>query len=128
MDNTRELIQRIEELEAQSRRQKRVLKGVLAVGAMGLAMSMAAPRVCKTVWGERFVLKDGQMRERMVLNAYGTKTPTLTFKNREGGKVAELQVGDDGEMSMKVFRDGQKADAFFELVPEEKKGEDKSVN
>ncbi|MFT4540103.1 MAG: hypothetical protein ACI835_002552 [Planctomycetota bacterium] len=119
MDNTRDLVNRIEQLETQDRRTKRAFRGVLAVGAVALAMSMAAPRVCKTVWGERFVLKDGSMRERMVLDAYGTKHPTLTFKDKEGGRVAELQVGAEGEMSMKVFRDGKPTNAFFELVAED---------
>ena len=119
MDHTAELARRIEALETQNRRQKRALRLLFVAGALGLATSMAAPPVCKTIWGERFVLKDGSMRERMVLDAYGQQTPTLTFKDIEGQKVAELKVGDDGEMSLDVFKGGQKASAHFEVVPDE---------
>ena len=124
-----DLVSRLDKLEQENRRMRRTGRIVLAVGAMGLAMSMAAPSVCKTVWGERFVLKDGRMRERMVLDAYSTRTPTLTFKNTEGSKVAQMRLAEDGEMTMEVFQNGATADAHFQLVPSGKKSKkDKGVD
>ena len=84
------LLTRIETLEKQNRRM-RWAGGLLATLAVtGMGMSMAGPRVCKTVWGERFVLKDSSLRERMVLDAYSTRTPSLAFKDIEGKKIAAM--------------------------------------
>ena len=112
------LLTRIETLEKQNRRM-RWAGGLLATLAVtGMGMSMAGPRVCKTVWGERFVLKDSSLRERMVLDAYSTRTPSLAFKDIEGKKIAELSMGSGGALAMQIFKNGKKTRAHFELVPD----------
>ena len=106
-DQYTQLITRVEKLEKQNRRLRRVGGGLLAVlGVVGL-MSMAAPRVCKTVWGERFVLRDSQGRDRMRLDAYSSTSPSLTLMNRSGTGTARLILAEDGDMQLQFFSKGK---------------------
>jgi hypothetical protein len=140
-DASRSLHDRIDSLERQNRRMRWFGGAALASVTAAVLMSFAAPAVCKTVWGERFVLRDGHGKERMVLNAYGTNSPSLTVKDETGRSVAELAVGENGEMNLSVFKEGRLAPAGFHFGSEDqadgedgaccdaKKGDkDKSVN
>jgi len=131
-DVTRDLTRRIENLERQNRRLRWVGASALAILPVAGLMSFAAPAVCKTVWGERFVLRDGSGRDRMVLNAYGTKTPSLTVKDTSGENVAELGVNDEGEVSLHVFKEGRKVPAALQLgaadEKQSKSDDDSGVN
>ena len=117
-----DLLVRIESLEKQNRRMRRIGGGlVAALGLVGL-MSFAGPPVCKTVWAERFVLKDSSMRERMVLDGYSTSTPSLTLKNTDGQGIASLSINDKGDMSIKLFKDGKPTKGGFQIGHDGKLG------
>ncbi len=117
-DQYRELMIRVDSLEKKNRRLRRVGGGLLAVlGVVGL-MSMAGPRVCKTVWGERFVLRDSHGRDRMQLDAYSSRFPSLTLMNSSGSGTARLLLADDGDMQLQFFSKGKPVGASFKLGPE----------
>ncbi len=127
-DNYRQLLARVETLEKKNRRMRRVGGGLLAaLGVVGL-MSMAGSPICKTVWGERFVLRDGHGRDRMVLNAYSTESPTLTLMNRDGNGAARLTLAPGGDMQLQFFAQGKPVGASFRLGPEAFKQSGKSKN
>lgn len=117
-ENTRELMTRLDRLERENRRIKRVGGSLLA--ALGLAgiVGFAAPKMCNTVWAERFVLQDSRGQQRMVLNAYSTKTPAITFNDAKGKGVAALQIEQSGDMSLKVFKQAGQEAASFSFTPE----------
>ena len=115
--NHLELTDRIDKLERENRRMRRVGGSLLAGLGLVTLMSMAAPMVCKTVWGERFVLRDSNGRERMVLNAYSTRTPSMVFKSTDGQPLARLNVGDE-DVSIQLFKDGVPTAASFKLSPQ----------
>jgi hypothetical protein len=117
-ENTRELMSRLDRLERENRRIKRVGGSLLAaIGLVGI-VGFAAPKVCDTVWAERFVLKDSRGNQRMVLNAYSTKTPAITFNDASGKGVAALQIEQSGEMSLKVFKKAGQSEASFSFTPD----------
>ena len=78
--------------------------GVLAIGFMSMTTSL-----CKTVWAERFVLRDSSMRDRMVIDAYSTAQPTISFKDEKGKVVARLQVDGDGGAGLVTYSKGKPA-------------------
>lgn len=89
------LTARLDKLERQNKRLVRAGAAAFGLAIAGWAMSMAP--VCKTVWAERFVLRDARNNERAVLTAYETGgTPQLTFLNQKGKSVATLSVDEDG--------------------------------
>lgn len=96
-----DLESRLARLEQQNRRLKR---GGLALGALTLVVGLAsaASVVCKTVWAERFVLKDARGRERLVLDAYQESAPTISFHDARGRQIAKLSVDDEGEAVLEV--------------------------
>ncbi|MCP3915722.1 MAG: hypothetical protein GY711_09215 [bacterium] len=115
-DKYSNLMTRVESLEKQNRRLRRVGGGlVAALGIVGL-MSMAAPTVCKTVWGERFVLRDGSGRDRMLLNAYNTDAPSLTMMNEKGKGIARLSIASEG-LQLQFFENGKPAGTSFPVSP-----------
>ena len=96
-DRTHELVLRIEKLERQNRGLKRWGGAALALTAVVGLSSMAAV-VCKTVWAERFVLKDPNMRERAVITAYETGgAPKFSLLDHKGNPALTLGVNDDGQ-------------------------------
>jgi len=98
----RELHVRLERLERQNKTLKRWGAGLaLGVGLLGLA---SAKLVCDTVTGERLVLRDQSGRTRVMLDAYGSDSPSLVFHNREGRPTAKMGVDEkSGELVLNVF-------------------------
>ena len=86
---------RVDRLESQNKRLVRWGGALLGVVATGWLMSMMP--VCKTVWAERFVLKDSSGHERGVFTAYETGgTPQLTFHDAKGATQAIISVDKQG--------------------------------
>ena|SRR6187399_1530883 len=98
----RELNVRLERLEKQNKNLKRWGAGMaLGLGLLGLA---SAKMVCDTVTGERLVLHDPSGRTRVMLDAYGSDTPSLVFQSREGRQTAKMGVDEkSGELVINVF-------------------------
>jgi len=107
-DSNTDLLARIDKLETSNRRLK-TWGGVLlgAVGIVGL-MGMAAPMVCNTVWAERFVMNDSNGNKRLMLDAYTSGTPTVSFYNKGGKALASLSVDNKGEAALDLFQGGKK--------------------
>ena len=139
-DTTRDLVQRLETLERENRRMKRIGGAVAATLGAAALVSFAAPRICDTVYAERFVVHDSNNKQRMVLNAYGTRTPGIQFNDAKGKGVAALQVDSSGEMSLEVFKRNDHGAATFRFTPDNlnalgsacdghvKADEDKAIN
>ncbi|MEM7309472.1 MAG: hypothetical protein AAF682_22530 [Planctomycetota bacterium] len=88
-----DLVQRLEKLERENRRMKRwglAAGGVL--GVLGLSSAVAVSPLCKTVWAERFVLKDSSNRTRMTLDAYTSGPPVITAEDASGKTFAKLTL------------------------------------
>ncbi len=128
-DNTRELFSRIEKLENENRRLRRWGGGLLGATLLVGVLGAAAPAVCKTVWAERLVLRDSGGRDRLLMDAYGSATPSITMKDERGKSVVSLSWKDgvlldilDGKgrksASVKIDRDGKTS-----VVREEKEGD-----
>ena len=85
-----DLARRIDALERENRRIKRL--GAIAAGALAAVglCSMAAPRLCKTVWAERFVLNDTGGKTRLTLDAYAQGDPTIVAQDAQGKTFAKL--------------------------------------
>ena len=117
-ESTRELMSRLDRLERENRRIKRVGGSLLAAIVLGGIVGFAAPKVCNTVWAERFVLQDSRGQSRMVLNAYSTKTPAITFNDAAGKGVAALQIEKSGDMSLKIFKRAGRPASSFSFTPD----------
>jgi len=90
-----DVVRRLERLERENRNLRRA--GLAAVALTGVAFLASASAVCKTVWAERFVLKDPSNRERAVLTAYETGgTPKLSLLDEQGKEALTFGVGNDG--------------------------------
>jgi hypothetical protein len=101
--NATNLVRRLEILERENRRLKRFGVGVLGlVGVVGLT-SLVAPRLCKTVWAERFVLNDGSGNTRLMLDAYSSGAPTIVAQDKDGRTFAKLTLA--GEKPCLEFYD-----------------------
>jgi hypothetical protein len=129
-DRTQELVTRLEKLEKQNRNLKRWgIGGLAALGMVGLMSASAV--VCKTVWAERFVLKDPNMRERAVITAYETGgapkfslldqhgKPALTLGVDKAGKAYVEVKGEEG-LVRRPFR--LSAEGQATVAPEDKEG------
>jgi hypothetical protein len=93
--NDLDLAQRITRLERQNRRMR--FAGLAAMGVTGVALLASASAVCKTVWAERFVLRDSSNRERAVLTAYETGgPPKLSLLDEKGEAALTFGVGENG--------------------------------
>jgi hypothetical protein len=95
MNESNELIARIEALEKKNRRLM-FMGGaaLLAVAGLG-AMSMRP--ACDSVSAERFIVRDSQGHQRALLTAYETGgAPKLTLFDTKGRAVATLGVEQSG--------------------------------
>ena len=93
--NSTDLVRRLETLERENRRMKRIGLGLAGVaGALALT-SLVAPRLCKTVWAERFVLNDSSGNTRLKLDAYSAGSPTIVAQDRDGRTFAKLTLAGD---------------------------------
>lgn len=126
---TRPLVQRLERVESENRRLKRI--GVLAVLGLGALMllgqatpSAITPAVpaAKVIEAEKFVLRDPTGRERAELSVLADGSPTLGFVDPDGKPRALFGLGadgapglallgpdDKGRLTLSVRRDGAAA-------------------
>ena len=123
----RDLRARVEQLEQSSRRLVRWGGLLAATGAAAWLMAMAP--VCKTVWAERFVLKDARGAERALLTAYENGgRPRFALLGPGGKAVAEISVDESGSAFLALF-DGTGRRSVLSAVdglgsdPAEKTGE-----
>ena len=95
---------RLRRLERENRWLKRVSGAVLALVAVAGLMSAAFPEttrtLCKTIWAERFILKDAHMNDRILLDAYSYETPRMIVKDEKGRTVTELAFGQNGRTTI----------------------------
>jgi hypothetical protein len=95
MNHEIDVVRRLERLERENKQLRRA--GVAALAVTGVALLASATTVCKTVWAERFVLKDSSSRERAVLTAYETGgAPKLSLLDEQGKEALTFGVGNDG--------------------------------
>ena len=105
------LVRRLENLEQENRRLKRW--GMIGAGVMSAALLTSAAygvTVCKTVWAERFVLKDSSNRDVLKLDAYTGGDPVITAyddgkafaKLTLSGKKPTLELLKDGKCHTKI--------------------------
>jgi hypothetical protein len=89
---TQDLARRLEKLERENRRLKR--GGLVVAGLLGLVglTGMVAPRLCNTVWAERFVLNDNGGKTRLTLDAYRSGDPVVTAQDQSGKTIAKLTL------------------------------------
>jgi hypothetical protein len=112
-----DLALRIDRLERQNRRLR--ILGVAALGLTGAALLSSAAAVCKTVWAERFVLRDPSNRERAVLTAYETGgAPQLSLLDEQGKAALTFGVNDQGVAYLEVPGDTGPVRRTMGLTPE----------
>lgn len=90
---------RLTRLERTNRKLKRIggALGALAVAGVVAPFMMSSTPTCKTVWAERFVLRDAQNRERGLWDAYTTGgVPTLKMFNQEGEVALTITMDEEG--------------------------------
>lgn len=97
-----DLTARLERLERENRRVKRVAFSLAGLGLLlGLA-GAAAPALCDVVMAERLVLRDPTGHQRIVADAY-TGSPTLTLYAENGRTLARLGADKLGGASLVLF-------------------------
>jgi len=103
---------RLERLERTNKRLTRFGGTALGLACVGWLASMTP--VCKTVWAERFVLRDARGKDRGVLTAYETGgTPRFSLLGERGQTLATLSVGEDGNAFLALFdAKGKKSQRF----------------
>jgi hypothetical protein len=107
MNETNELIARIESLEKKNRRLVRI--GGAAILALGSLGAMSLRSACDTVSAERFVLLDTQGHQRALLSAYDTGgVPQLVLYDKKGRAAATLGIGKTGAYLALADADAQK--------------------
>ena len=85
--NQEALLQRVDALEKENRRMKRLGMGLLGASSLVALLSAAAPAFCKTVWAERLVLRNARGQDVMTMDAYSGDVPTITMKADDGKRV-----------------------------------------
>lgn len=108
-----DLVARVAALELQNRRLRRMGTALLAGGLFLGLSAFVAPLVCDTITAERLVIRDSQGKQRLVLDAYATPDPTVTFKDRKGKDSARLALGAAGSLDISIFSEGQARTAQF---------------
>ncbi|MFN0243148.1 MAG: hypothetical protein ACKVWV_09685 [Planctomycetota bacterium] len=100
--NEHELSNRLDRLERENRRWKRVVVGVAgSVAALGV-LAMATP-VCDVITGERLVLRDSSGRQRFMIDAYQQGTPTIVWNDASGKAIARFGLENDGLARITYF-------------------------
>lgn len=112
-DNKLDLLTRLEQLESENRRMKRVGTALFSCLGLGLLVGFAAPRICDTISAERFLVKDSRGKTRIMLNAYSTDAPSITWSNAKGKQIATLSLDSSDEMNLEVFKDGKSTKRSF---------------
>ena len=108
MNESNELLARIESLEKKNRRLVRMGSAALVAIAGFGAMSMRS--TCDTVSAERFVLLDTQGHQRALLSAYETGgVPQLALYDKKGRAVATLGVEKTGAFLSLADANGERA-------------------
>lgn len=87
--------QRLQRLEIENRRLKRIGFVLVLVPAMAVLMGQAAPDKEKAVRANRFVLTDSEGNERGVFEVKKNGQPALNFFDTNGNKRIQLYVGDE---------------------------------
>ena len=102
MVESREITERLARLEMANKRLTRFGGAALGLACIGWLAAMTP--VCKTVWAERFVLKDARGKERAVLTAWETGgTPKFSLYGKGGKEIATLSVGEDGNGYLALY-------------------------
>jgi len=116
---------RMDRLERQNRRLRRAgtALGAVALAALAAPFFMSANPVCKTVWAERFVLKDASGRQRGLWDAYTRNgNPTLQLYDVRGELSMAISLDDEGAPMLSYTSDGklvrQPIDRSEEAVPD----------
>ena len=112
---TQDLNSRLDRLERENRRMKRLSLAVLSGAGLLSLMSFVGPAVCKTVWAERFVLKDASNQSRVTFDAYGVEQPRITFHDARGKAMGSLAITDEGSFALQVVEDGRHVPARLTL-------------
>ncbi len=113
-----DLVQRLERLERQNRNLMRWGLATIALAGAGVLASAAAA-TCKTVWAERFVLRDPSNRERAVLTAYETGgAPRLSLLDQDGQAALAFGVSEEGAAYLEVPGEQGPVRRQFALTPE----------
>lgn len=108
-----DLALRLDALERQNRRLKRGgIVAALGLAALGM-QSFAAPTVCDVVSAERIVLRNSRGRARIVMDAYSSGEPTITFHDQKGKAASRLQLNSAGGLDVSVFKVGKPVPATF---------------
>ena len=96
--NLQSILQRLECVERENRRLKRLgLAAAIVVGAL-LFMAQAAPR--RTIEAQSFVLKDASGRARADLSMAAGDIPTLSMRDGKGDPRVTLGAGDNPSLTM----------------------------
>lgn len=109
--NEHELSSRLDRLERENRRWKRIVVAVAGSVAVLGVLAMATP-VCDVITGERLVLRDPMGRARLTLDAYHLKDgPDIVWSDKDGRKVARIALENDGIARVTYFDPDGKARA-----------------
>ncbi|MGK0220640.1 MAG: hypothetical protein ACI9HE_004152, partial [Planctomycetota bacterium] len=73
------------------------------------------PSVCYVVSAERIVLRNSRGRARMVLDAYSSQRPSLTFNDAKGKPSVRVQVSENGNLDLSVFKKGKQTPATLKI-------------
>lgn len=113
-----DLALRLENLERENKKLKRAGAALAcAAGVLGL-LGMAAPALCDIVNAERLVLRDPSGHQRLVVDAYQSESPTLTWMGRDGRNVARLGVAENGEAYFDVFDKQGGSKSIWRVAPD----------
>ncbi len=108
MNESKELIDRIESLEKTNRRLVRC--GAAALVALAGLGAMSMRSTCDTVSAERFVLLDTQGHQRALLSAYENGgVPQLALYDKKGRAVATLGVEKTGAFLSLADANGERS-------------------
>lgn len=84
------LLNRVESLEKENRRIKKIGMGLLGASVCLGLLSAVTPMLCKTVWAERLVLRNASGRDVMTMDAYSSDRPTITMRDDSGRSAVRL--------------------------------------
>lgn len=88
-----EILARLDALEKQNRRLKRI--GLLILLGAGAALTMAQTRAARNIEGRKFVLRDAKGQRRAELGFFPQR-PELVFYDTGGARQVSIGLGADG--------------------------------